>query len=125
LSVDIVGKLKPSLSREKLLVVSRWGIAVMGAAALVLALYLNNIVDAILFAYTVYTGGLIIPVLAGFYKDRLKVTPIGALIAIIGGGVLALVSKLLDIKYLDVISLLVSGLLLFTVSYIDNRMKRR
>ncbi len=125
LSVDIVGKLKPSLSREKLLVVSRWGIAVMGTAALVLALYLNNIVDAILFAYTVYTGGLIIPVLAGFYKDRLKVTPIGALIAIIGGGVLALVSKLLDIKYLDVISLLVSGLLLFTVSYIDNRMKRR
>jgi len=125
LSVDIVGKLKPSLSREKLLVVSRWGIAVMGAAALVLALYLNNIVDAILFAYTVYTGGLIIPVLAGFYRGRLKVTPMGALMAIIGGGVLALVSKLLDIKYLDVISLLVSGLLLFTVSYIDNRMKRR
>jgi len=98
---------------------------VMGVAALVLALYLNNIVDAILFAYTVYTGGLIIPVLAGFYKDRLKVTPPGALAAIIGGGGLALVSKLLDIKYLDVISLLVSALLLFTVSYVENRMNSR
>jgi len=125
LSVDIIGKIKPSFKRETLLVISRWGIVVMGVAALVLALYLNNIVDAILFAYTVYTGGLIIPVLAGFYKDRLKVTPPGALAAIIGGGGLALVSKLLDIKYLDVISLLVSALLLFTVSYVENRMNSR
>ncbi|MBA7666767.1 Sodium/glucose cotransporter [subsurface metagenome] len=123
LSMDIVGQVKPSLSREKMMVISRWGIVLLGAASLVLALYLGDIVNAILFAYTVYTGGLIMPILAGFYKDRLKVTPLGALVAIAGGGSTALVSKLLNIKYLDLGSLLISLLLLFMVSFIENRLK--
>ena len=124
LSVDIVGKLKPGLDKKRLLVISRWSIVVMGAAALLLALYLQNIVDAILFAYTVYTGGVIIPVLAGFYRDRLKVTPSGAIAAIIGGGTAALISKLFDIKYLDVISLGISSVLLFVISYLETRLKK-
>jgi SSS family solute:Na+ symporter len=124
LSVDIVGKLKPSLDKRKLLAISRWGIVVMGAAALLLALYLQDIVDAILFAYTVYTGGVIIPVLAGFYRDRLKVTPWGAIAGIIGGGVAALISKLFDIKYLDVISLFISAVLLFGVSFVENKVRK-
>jgi SSS family solute:Na+ symporter len=121
LSVDIVGKFKPSLNQGQILSISRWGIVVLGAASLVLALYLADIVTAILFAFTVYTAGLILPVLAGFYKDKLKVTPAGALAAIIGGGGVALVSKLLAIKYLDLGGLLISGILLFLVSFIDNR----
>jgi SSS family solute:Na+ symporter len=125
LSVDIVGKVKPGLDKQKLLVISRWSIVVMGLAALLLALYLQDIVDAILFAYTVYTGGVIIPVLAGFYRNTLKVTPTGAIAAIIGGGVAALISKLFDIKYLDVISLGISAVLLFTVSFLESRLRKR
>lgn len=124
LSVDIVGKFKPSLNQSQILSISRWGIVVLGIASLVLALYLADIVTAILFAFTVYTAGLILPVLAGFYKDKLKVTPTGALAAIIGGGGVALVSKLLAIKYLDLGGLLISGILLFLVSFIDNRFKK-
>ncbi|MFC1948293.1 sodium:solute symporter [Chloroflexota bacterium] len=124
LSVDIVGKLKPGLDKQRLLVISRWSIVVMGAAALLLALYMQDIVDAILFAYTVYTGGVIIPVLAGFYRDRLKVTPTGAIVAIIGGGGAALISKLFDIQYLDVISLGISAGLLFSVSFLETRLKK-
>ena len=96
----------------------------MGAASLLLALYLQNIVDTILFAYTVYTGGVIIPVLAGFCRERLKVTPAGAIAAIIGGGVAALISKLFDIKYLDVISLGISAGLLFAVSFLETRLRK-
>ncbi|MFC2070109.1 sodium:solute symporter [Chloroflexota bacterium] len=124
-SMDIIGKMNPSMSREKTLVISRWTIVILGAASLILALYLGNIISAILFAFTVYTGGLIVPILAGFYKDRLKVTPIGALAAIIGGGGTALVSKLMAIKYLDLGSLLISLMLLFAVSYIDNKCKNK
>ncbi|UCD09823.1 MAG: sodium:solute symporter family protein [Dehalococcoidales bacterium] len=124
LSVDIVGKLKPGLGKQKLLVISRWSIVVMGVAALLLALYLQDIVNTILFAYTVYTGGVIIPVLAGFYKDRLKLTPTGAIAAIIGGGVAALISKLFDIKYLDVISLGISAGLLFLVSFLETKLRK-
>jgi SSS family solute:Na+ symporter len=125
LSVDIVGKFKSSLNQSQILSISRWGIVVLGIASLVLALYLADIVTAILFAFTVYTAGLILPVLAGFYKDKLKVTPAGALAAIIGGGGVALVSKLLAIKYLDLGGLLISGILLFLVSFIDSRVSRQ
>jgi SSS family solute:Na+ symporter len=123
LTVDIVGRFKPSLSQDKLLKLSRWGIVVLGVFALLLALYLKGILDAILFAYTIYTGGVVIPVLAGFYKDKLKVTSLGALAAIIGGGGIALVSKLFEIKYLDLGGLLASGVLLFAVSFIENRVR--
>jgi SSS family solute:Na+ symporter len=125
LAVDIVGKFRPSLKPEQVLSISRWGIGGLGLLSLLLALMLKGVISALLFAYTIYTSGLILPVLAGFYKDKLKVTPIGALAAIIGGGGVALVSKLLAIKYLDLGGLLVSGVLLFLVSFIDNQINNR
>jgi SSS family solute:Na+ symporter len=125
LSVDVVGRFKPSLSQEKLLSFSRWGIVLLGICSLLLALVLKGVISSLLFAYTVYTAGVILPVLAGFYKDKLKVTSLGALAAIIGGGGLALVSKIFEIKYLDLGGLLASGVLLFLVSFIDNRVKQK
>jgi SSS family solute:Na+ symporter len=95
----------------------------MGILSLLLALTLKGVISALLFAYTVYTCGVILPVLAGFYRHKLKVTPMGALAAIIGGGGMALISKLFGIKYLDLGGLLASGVLLFAVSFIDNRVR--
>lgn len=125
LTVDIIKRFKPSLGQKQILSLSRWGIVVLGLCSLILALTLKGIISALLFAYTIYTCGLILPVIAGFYKNRLRVTPIGALVAIIGGGSAALISKLFDIKYLDLGGLLISVSLLFIVSLIDNRLRRR
>jgi len=125
LAVDIVGRFRASLSPRKILSLSRWGIVVLGVGSLMLALTLKGVINVLLFAYTIYTCGLILPVIAGFYKSRLKVTSAGALAAIIGGGSAALIGKLFDIKYLDLGGLLISGLLLFAVSFADNRMKSR
>ena len=72
---------------------------------------------------------MILPVIAGFYKDKLKVTSLGALVAVIGGGAVALIIKLfgisalLGIRWLELVGLLVSVLLLFIVSFIDNKIK--
>jgi len=123
LTVDIIKPFKPSLSQGKTLTLSRWGTVVLGASSLILALVLKGVINALLFAYTVYTCGLILPVIAGFYKGRLKVTSLGALVAVVGGGSAALISKVFGIKYLDVGGLLISALLLFVVSLIDNRIK--
>ena len=125
LTVDIVGRFKPSLKQGQILALSRWGIVVLGVLSLLLALYLEGILDAILFAYTIYTAGVVLPVIAGFYKNKLKVTSMGALAAIIGGGSAALISKIFEIKYLDLGALFISGLLLFLVSFIDNRIKSK
>jgi len=125
LTVDIIKPLKPKLDQGKILRLSRWVIAGLGVSSLILALALKGVISALLFAYTVYTCGLILPVIAGFYKKRLKVTPLGALVATIGGGSAALVSKLLAIKYLDLGGLLIAALLLFLVSLVENRIKSR
>lgn len=125
LSNDIITKLRPSLNEKQVVLISRWGVVVLGILSLLLALTLKGVINALLFAYTIYTCGLILPVIAGFYRARLKLTPTGALVAIIGGGAAGLISKLGHIKYLDLGGLLISGLLLFLVSFIDNRIRSR
>jgi len=125
LMVDIVGWFRPSLRQEKVIPRSRWVIVLLGICSLVVALALKGVISALLFAYTIYTTGVILPVIAGFFKSRLKVTPSGALAALIGGGTAGLISKLLGIKYLDLGALLISILLLFLVSFIDNKLKKQ
>ncbi len=53
----------------------------------------------------------------------MKIPPLGALVAGVGGASAALISKVFDMKYLDIGGLLISALLLFVVSFIDNRIK--
>ena len=120
MALDIVGHFRPVAQRGELFR-SRWSIVCLGAIALMLALVLEGVIEALLFAYTVYTAGLIVPVIAGFYRDRFKLTPTGALAAITGGGGVALASRILDIKYLDLGSLAVSLALLFLVSHFETR----
>jgi len=123
LTVDIIGRFKPALGQGETVTISRWMIVVLGVGSLAMALALKGVINALLFAYTIYTAGLILPVIAGFYRNRLRVTALGALAAVIGGGLAALTSKLFDIKYLDLGALLISVLLLFLVSFIDNKRK--
>jgi hypothetical protein len=52
-------------------------------------------------------------------------TSAGALAAIVCGGTAALISKLADVKYLDLGSLLISVLVLFGVSLFDNWFRSR
>jgi len=125
LTVNIIGRLKPSLGQERTLAISRWAIVIFGLVALALALVLKGVINALLFAYTIYTAGVILPVLAGFYREKLKLTSEGALAAIIGGGVVALISKIAGIKNLDLGALGVSLFLLFFVSFLARRIKAR
>ena len=124
LTIDIIKKWRPSISERQTLAIARWAVTGVGLLSLLLALVVKGIISALLFAYTVYTCGVILPVLAGFYRKRLKVTPVGAIAAIIGGGTLGVISKLVQINYLDIGALLLSGVLLFAVSFIDNRMRQ-
>jgi SSS family solute:Na+ symporter len=125
LTVDIIGGLRAKSGSKNILPRSRWLIILLGIVALAVALLLKGIISALLFAYTVYTCGVILPVIAGFFRKQLKVTATGALAALIGGGALGIVSKLVSVKYLDLGALALSAVLLFLVSFIDSRMKRR
>ncbi|MBA7603584.1 Sodium/glucose cotransporter [subsurface metagenome] len=124
LMVDIVRWFRPSVNQSKVIPRSRWVIVLLGICSLIVALALKGVISALLFAYTIYTCGVILPVIAGFFKNKLKVTPSGALAALIGGGSAGLISKLLGIQYLDLGALLLSGLFFFVVSFVDNRLKK-
>ncbi len=125
LTVDIIGGLRATTDKNKILPRSRWLIILLGIISLAVALLLKGIISALLFAYTVYTCGVILPVIAGFFKKQLKVTAAGALAALIGGGALGIVSKLVSVKYLDLGALALSAVLLFLVSFIDNIINKR
>jgi len=123
LTQDIIKRFHPSLSEKKTIWLTRLNIIVLGLLALGLAMILKGVISSLLFAYTIFTCGLVVPVIAGFYKDRLKVTPQGALAALIGGGIIGLMGKIpsLDIPLkgdLGLIGFAVSAILLFGVSFL-------
>lgn len=124
LSVDVIGRFRKPTAEKRTLNLSRWVLLAIGLAALGLALVLNGVINALLFAYTIYTSGVILPAIAGFYKDKLKVTSRAALVAVIGGGLTGLISKALGIKYLDLGALFLSVLLLLIVSLLETNLKR-
>ncbi|PKL35219.1 MAG: sodium:solute symporter [Spirochaetae bacterium HGW-Spirochaetae-1] len=120
-TVNIVKHISPKVSEKQMLVIAKSGIVVLGILSLLLALLLKGVISALLFAYTVYSGGVIIPVLFGFYKDRFKLTSAGALASIVGGGTTAMVSKLAGIKYMELGALFISVILLFAISSIHHK----
>jgi len=123
LTQDIIKRFIPSLSERKTILVTRLNIIILGLLALGLAMILKGVISSLLFAYTIFTCGLVVPVIAGFYREKLKVTPQGALVALISGGTIGLLGKIpsLDIPLrgdLGLIGFGVSAILLFGVSFI-------
>jgi len=70
--------------------VSRIAVVLFGYLGYRLAVHEGDILDTLELAYTVFAAGIIMPVVAGFYKDRLGITNDGALAAFIVGGASAI-----------------------------------
>jgi SSS family solute:Na+ symporter len=126
LTEDILKRLRPSIDERRTVLLTRLSLVGLGLLALALALALRGVIVSLLFAYTIFTCGLVVPVIAGFYKERLKVTWQGALAAIIGGGAIGLIGKIpaVDFSLKDDLGLIgfgVSAVLLFAVSYLTKR----
>ena len=135
LSVDIFKPFFPNISERKTLIVSRIAVLLIGALTLVVALNLKGIINSLMLAYTIFTSGVVLPVIAGFYKDKLKVNSAGAITAIIAGGGTALAIKQLHITHFDLggfrighaelLGFVVCAVLLFGVSWITRAMINR
>ncbi len=126
LTEDIVKRIHPGLDERKTVLLTRLSLVGLGLVALGLALSIEGVISSLLFAYTIFTCGLVVPVIGGFYKDKLKVTPRGALAALIGGGIVGLLGKIpgLDIPHkgdLGLIGFAVSAILLFGVSFLTRK----
>ncbi len=121
LSQDIYKRISPDMSERKSLIVSRLGVVIIGVLALVVALELKGVISSLFLAYTVFTSGLVVPVVAGFYKDKLKVNSVGAIAAIIGGGGTALAINRVGVEHMELLGFGVCIVLLFGVSWITRK----
>ena len=115
LTLDIYRKARPASSEKKLMAVSRIFVFIIGLLALALAVSMPSIIRTLLIAYTVFTSGLLLPVIAGFYRGRLGLTSCGALAALIGGGTTAI---FLGQTY-PLLGMVVSAAFLFGVSWLE------
>ncbi|MDD1751003.1 MAG: sodium:solute symporter family protein [Methanothrix sp.] len=115
LTMDIYRKASPGSSEKKLMAISRLLVLIIGSLALALAVSMPGIIKTLLIAYAVFTSGLLLPVIAGFYRYRLGLTPSGALAALVGGGAAAI---FLGQKY-PLLGMAVSAAFLFGVSWLE------
>ncbi len=122
---DVYRRVFPGVTEKNRLLVSRMSIAIIGLVALTIGLRMGGVIGSLLMAYTVFTSGIVIPVLLGFYRDRLRLNSLGAFTAVAGGGGTALVMKLLDYSHLELLGLGVCILLLFGVSWLSETIASR
>ena len=119
---DIINPLfRSQLGEKRLLFLTRISIALVGAAALLIALTIKGVIASLLLGYTVYSSGLVIPVLFGFYVEKFRLNFQGVLCSVIGGGCTGLFLKLSGYDKLLFITFPLSALFLFAGSYIFPR----
>ncbi len=70
--------------------ISRFGILFVGLGAFILAVFLGDILKTLQLAYTVFTSGLTLPILFGFYREKTRVTSRGAFWSLLFGGSVSL-----------------------------------
>lgn len=126
LSADVIKPLlKSEISEKKLLLLARVFIVVIGILSLMVALKLKGVISSLLLGYTVYTSGLVLPILLGFYRQRLKLNTGGAISAVVVGGGVALTGKLLGYPDFGLYGFFLSGIVLITVSKFISFIKKR
>ena len=82
-----------NLNHKNSLNQTRYFIVVIGFLAIIIALFITSIVQALLFALTVFSGAFVVPVLAGLLNFKVKKNRIFAAITV--GGSLALSGKII------------------------------
>jgi len=118
LTVDVLQPLFGFPVKDKaVLRVSRTVVIAVGILSLLIALKMKGVIASLLLGYTVYSGGLIVPVILGFYADRLKFNHVGVMTALIGGGGASLFLKLGNHGDFLLLTFPLSAVLLFAGSW--------
>ena len=140
LTTDVVNNLVMkfrgrALAEKTMLSFSRLAVVLLGLIALGLALEFQGIIRLLLLGYSIYTAGLVVPVVLGFAGHRLRLNAAGAMAAILGGGgwvILSRTSALIHLNLGELIPLspglqgvLLSAFLLFLGSYVFRSCDRR
>jgi len=89
LADDVISRIRP-LDDRRAVLVTRLCVLALGAVALLLALSLRGVISSLLFAYSVFTSGVVGPVLLGLLGGRLRPDAPSALAGMCAGGAIGL-----------------------------------
>ncbi|WP_424961050.1 sodium:solute symporter family protein [Ekhidna sp.] len=82
---------------KKALRSSQGATLILGVIALIIALSLENVLEAMLFSYAFMVSGLFVPIIGAFYWK--KATKLGAFVAMLLGGIVTTTLTLLEIQW--------------------------
>jgi SSS family solute:Na+ symporter len=107
---------------KRLLGLSRWVTIAVGLCALLIGISLPGIVTALIYSYTMYTAGVLVPVLGGVVWKR--GTKAGALAAIVSGSAVAFVGLTTGFRFqgvpVEIYAALFSAIVFVGVSLITS-----
>ncbi len=105
LSLDILKK--PSVN------LIRFMVLVIGAISIVIGLYYSGIIKTLLISYGIYTGSVAIPLIFGFFKDKLPIDSRYAVLAITVSAITAFILSIEKNEYAGLVSISLSTSILF------------
>lgn len=94
-SIIIAELITGNLNKTRALKLTRFFIILMGIMAILTALYITSIIQALLLALAFFSGAFVVPTIAGLLN--LKINPKNVTKTIIVGGVIALTGKIISI----------------------------
>jgi len=92
LAYDVFRRFRPAASEGRLLALSRLFVIVLGLLSLILALWFQMIVPALLFTLSMWTAGILVPTLAALTGRKLREDT--ALFSLLGGALSSLAWKI-------------------------------
>jgi len=85
LSLNVLSPLAAPTEIQRLRL-TRICLAAVGVAAWLIAGFERGIITALLLGYTIYVGGVVVPTVLSFFRERLGITATGAMWAVLVGG---------------------------------------
>jgi SSS family solute:Na+ symporter len=95
LSLNVVGAHR-AIDKSRQLPITKIAVLCVGLTAWLIAGFEQGIISSLLLAYTVFVGGVVFPTIASFYRVTLRITPQGAMWAVVVGGATAILGAIGD-----------------------------
>jgi len=111
-----------NLNSDRSLANTRWIVLFMGLASIVIALFITSVIQALLFALTVFSGAFVVPTLVGLLNIKIKKERV--IYAIVAGGMFALTGKIVHDFYhvtFGNITIILSYIVNIAILFIKNR----
>jgi Na+/proline symporter len=100
-------------------------VIIIGGGSLILALLSPGLKETFVLGYSLFAAGLVVPVLFGFYQDKLRLKSQGAIVSMIGGSTTTLIGHVLHWKNPIIHGMAAGVFLLFLVSFLFRGKKNK